>query len=211
MDPGLLEHRTRSRRRRPRSRNSARTWLSGGRLVAARAREVREGSRANPAQPQVELSILVRRRRRRNSRPVKFLRPPSGLPNPSTSKISRWPAGFLARPQGAGPPTHQHLRRVRPGPPTEATSSVFAGPEAALRSEPCGSSSSIASIPSRTSPISLRRSFGSFARQRRSSRRTAAGVAAGRADQSGSRSRILRDRCPLPCRRRTSTRPVSIS
>ena len=46
------------------------------------------------------------------------------------------------------------------------------------------------SISIRASPMSRSRRFGSFSRQRRSSRRTAAGVAAGRAVQSGSRSRI---------------------
>src|SRR4029077_5655691 len=54
-----------------------------------------------------------------------------------------------------------------------------------------GHGSSIASIPILRSPISLSRFFGSFARQRDNNRRMGAGVAAGRADQSGSRSRIL--------------------
>ena len=55
---------------------------------------------------------------------------------------------------------------------------------------PAGTSSN-ASISIRTSPISRRRFFESFERHRTSKRRMDAGVVAGSADQSGSRSRIL--------------------
>ena len=54
-----------------------------------------------------------------------------------------------------------------------------------------GSTSSIALSSILTSPISLRRCFGSLARHRSNSRRMDGGVAAGSADQSGSRSRIF--------------------
>ena len=58
--------------------------------------------------------------------------------------------------------------------------------------------------------MSRSRCFRSFARQRSSSRRTGPGVAAGSADQSGSRSRILAivSETVSPA---NAARPVSIS
>ena len=66
------------------------------------------------------------------------------------------------------------------------------------------------SISIRTSPKSLSRRFGSLDRQRSRSRRIGTGVAAGRADQSGSRSRIfaIESDIVLPA---NATCPVSIS
>ena len=73
-----------------------------------------------------------------------------------------------------------------------------------------GRTSSVASTSSLTSPMSRKRFFGSFTRQRSSSRRTEAGVVAGNADQSGSRSRIfaIESETVSPG---NVTRPVSIS
>ena len=86
---------------------------------------------------------------------------------------------------------------------------VFAGATAAGPTAP-GNTSSIASISIRASPISLKRSFGSFVRQRTRSRRIDSGVAGGSADQSGSRSRILaiESETVSPA---NVTRPVTIS
>jgi len=73
-----------------------------------------------------------------------------------------------------------------------------------------GVTSSTASISRRTSPISLRRFFGSLVKQRTSSRRMDGGVEAGNANQSGSRSRIfaIESETVSPA---NATRPVNIS
>ena len=73
-----------------------------------------------------------------------------------------------------------------------------------------GFGSSPPSSSSLTLPISLSRCFGSFARHRRNNRRTDDGVAVGRADQSGSRSRILPTMSAAVSPAKV-TRPVSIS
>ena len=58
--------------------------------------------------------------------------------------------------------------------------------------------------------MSLTRCFGSLTRQRSSSRRIGAGVAAGSADQSGSRSRIFAIESDIVSPA-NATRPVNIS
>ena len=88
---------------------------------------------------------------------------------------------------------------------------AFAGAaRAPCTSGVAGSTSCIAAISIRASPISLRRCFGSFARQRSRSRRIGAGVAAGNADQSGSRSRIFAIESDIVSPANV-TRPASIS
>ena len=67
--------------------------------------------------------------------------------------------------------------------------SVLARPESSA-SRVVGARASVSSMSSRASPMSRKRRFASFSRQRWSSRRTLTGVCAGRAFQSGSRSRI---------------------
>ena len=62
----------------------------------------------------------------------------------------------------------------------------------------------------RVSPMSRRRRLGSFSRQRASARRTASGVVAGRALQSGARS-TMAAKVSVSVPRPNTARPVSIS
>ncbi len=96
--------------------------------------------------------------------------------------------------------THgSHLSQARAG----------AAGAARTRATP-GTTSAIASISIRTSPMSRRRPFGSFVKQRSRSRRIGSGVVAGSADQSGSRSRILAIESGIVSPG-NATRPVTIS
>ncbi len=173
---------------------------------------------------------------RLEKRPVPtWLNQRSNLPSRSARKATNFPSGEISAPSSV---PSQSVKRVNwalargfsnavtgrrasqtPTLTASATSATHGNHVArvfaeaggdVVTSETPGNASSIASISILTSPISLRRCLGSFARQRSRSRRMGTGVAAGRADQSGSRSRIF----PIvsdTVSPANATRPVNIS
>ena len=159
----------------------------------------------------------------------------SNWPSLSATKATNFPSGEISAPPSEPPQSVKRekvglasgssrlsaeRRPVHTATPTVSTPTaihgshvarLFAGAgDAPSGSDAHGSLSSIASISILTSPISRRRCLESFARQRNKSRRIGRGVAAGSADQSGSRSRIfpIVSEVVSPS---NGTRPVNIS
>ena len=147
---------------------------------------------ADLTQPDVKLSVPVGDERDKPAigRDVRLLLAAAPISEPSECRVGERVAGDLDGYSASGLP-RRHSRGEREQRHPRQTFQPGVRRSGACPGTSVWSTSSIASISIRASPISLRRCFESFFRQRIRSRRIGAGVAAGRADQSGSRSRIF--------------------